>query len=150
MGQSVKNMGDLSGPERGEVNLAKVRTYLEGLRESGQGLPMEGRRPNITAISEASGVLRNAFYTNKGIRKLLREFLGSDIPDAAGENDSSTYYKEQIELRDRRILQLEQQLAASQAETHELRQRLAASEQRLEYYQILEDQVVKAGRRIIP
>ena len=69
-------MSRLSGPERGEQNLAKVRSYLAGLQAAGQSLPLEDGRPNISAIAEAAGVLRNVFYTNSGVRKLLAEFVG--------------------------------------------------------------------------
>jgi len=50
----------LSGRERGEENLAKVRSYLAGLKAAGQPLPLEDERPNITAIAEACGVLHPA------------------------------------------------------------------------------------------
>ena len=59
----------LSGRERGEENLAKVRRYLAGLREIGQSLPLQDGHANITAIAEASGVLRNVFYTNAGVKR---------------------------------------------------------------------------------
>ena len=59
-------MSRLSGPERGEQNLAKVRSYLAGLQAAGQSLPLEDGRPNISAVAEAAGVLRNVFYTNSG------------------------------------------------------------------------------------
>ena len=66
----------LSGRERGEENLAKVRRYLADLKTTGQSLPLQDGRPNITAIADASGVLRNVFYTNAGVKRLLTEFIG--------------------------------------------------------------------------
>src|SRR5258708_39740805 len=77
-------MSRLSGPERGEQNLAKVRSYLAGLQVAGQSLPLEDGRPNISAIAEAAGVLRNVFYTNSGVKKLLEEFVGGPAPVADG------------------------------------------------------------------
>jgi hypothetical protein len=56
----------------------------------------------------------------------------------------------QLEVKDRRILQLEQQLASVKADARELRKRLAAAEQKLTRYKLIEDDVLKAGRRIIP
>ena len=47
-------INQLSGRERGEENLAKVRRYLAGLKAASQSLPLEDGRPNITAIAEAS------------------------------------------------------------------------------------------------
>jgi primosomal protein N'' len=49
----------------------------------------------------------------------------------------------------RRILQLEQQLASVKAETEELRKRLAAAEQRLTRYRVIEEEILQAGRRVI-
>ena len=52
-------MSRLSGPERGEQNLAKVRSYLAGLQAAGQSLPLEDGRPNISAIRQRC--LQSAF-----------------------------------------------------------------------------------------
>jgi hypothetical protein len=138
----------LSGRERGEQNLAKVRRYLAGLNASGQPLPLQDGKPNITAIAEASGVLRNVFYTNAGVKRLLAELIGVDAstklparPDAA---------ERQLDIKNRRILQLEQQLASVKAEAEELRKRLAAAEQKLARYRVIEEEVLHAGRRVIP
>jgi predicted RNase H-like nuclease (RuvC/YqgF family) len=56
----------------------------------------------------------------------------------------------QIEIKDRRILQLEQQLASAKGETDELRRRLTADLQMVDRYSVIEDEVLKAGRRVIP
>ena len=49
-------LNQLSGRERGEENLAKVHRYLDGLKATGQSVPLQDGGPNITAIAEASGV----------------------------------------------------------------------------------------------
>jgi hypothetical protein len=139
----------LSGRERGEENLAKVRSYLVGLEAASQSLPLEDGRPNITAIAEASGVLRNVFYTNAGVKRLLADFLGG-CGGSTEQQPRLACAERQLEIRDRRILQLEQQLASVKAETEELRKRLAAAEQKLGRYKLIEEEVLKAGRRIIP
>ncbi|SRR6266851_3371734 len=139
----------LSGRERGEENLAKVRSYLAGLKVASQPLPIEDGRPNITAIAEASGVLRNVFYTNSGVKRLLAEFVG--IAGVSTEQPLRLARTErQLEIKDRRILQLEQQLASVKAEAGELRRRLAATEQKLGRYKLIEEEVLKEGRRVIP
>ena len=139
----------LSGRERGEENLAKVRRYLAGLRAIGQSLPLEDGRPNITAIAEASGVLRNVFYTNAGVKRLLAEFIGG--PDEGKKPPTGLARAErQLEIKERRILQLEQQLASVKAENAELRKRLAAAEQKLARYAVIEEEIIKAGKRVIP
>jgi hypothetical protein len=139
----------LSGRERGEENLAKVRRYLAGLRAIGQSLPLQDGHPNITAIAEASGVLRNVFYTNAGVKRLLAEFIGG--PDEGKKPPTGLARAErQLDIKERRILQLEQQLASVKAETAELRKRLAAAEQKLARYSVIEEEIIKAGKRVIP
>ena len=139
----------LSGRERGEENLAKVRSYLAGLKTASQSLPSEDGHPNITAIAEASGVLRNVFYTNAGVKRLLAEFVGGS-GGSTEQTASLARAERQLEVKDRRILQLEQQLASVKAEAEELRKRLAAAEQKLTRYKLIEEEVLKAGRRVIP
>jgi hypothetical protein len=139
----------LSGRERGEENLAQVRRYLSDLKTTGQSLPFEDGRPNITAIAEASGVLRNVFYTNAGVKRLLAEFIG-DFGECNQEPTGTARAQRQLDIKERRILQLEQQLASVKAETEELRQRLAAAEQKLTRYRVIEEEVLQTGRRVIP
>lgn len=141
-------MSRLSGPERGEENLAKVRNYLTGLRAAGQSLPKEDGRPNITAIAEAAGVLRNVFYTNSGVRRLLAEFVGGPAP-MADESLALSRAQQQVDAKGRRILQLEQQLATVKAENEELRRRLAAAEQELARSAFIDEHVIKAGKRVL-
>jgi hypothetical protein len=139
----------LSGRERGEENLAMVRSYLTALKAAGQSLPFEDGRPNITAIAEASGVLRNVFYTNAGVKRLLAKFVGT----ANGDTEHPVRLaraERQLEIKGRRILQLEQQLATAKAEAEELRRQLAAAQQTLVRYKLIEEEVLKAGRRVIP
>ena len=139
----------LSGRERGEQNLAKVRGYLAGLKATNQPLPLDDGCPNITAISEASGVLRNVFYTNAGVKRLLAAFTGSG-GEATDPPAGVLHTERQVEIKDRRILQLEQQLANAKAESEELRKRLTAALQLLNRYRVIEDDVLKTGRRVIP
>jgi hypothetical protein len=139
----------LSGRERGEENLAKVRRYLAGLHATGQSLPFEDGRPNITAIAEASGVLRNVFYTNAGVRRLLAEFIAG-LGEGQKEPTGLARARRQLDMKERRILQLEQQLASVRAEAEELRKRLAAAEQKLIRYRVIEEEILQAGRRVIP
>src|SRR5450432_2791255 len=126
-------MSRLSGPERGEQNLAKVRSYLAGLQAAGQSLPLEDGRPNISAMAEAAGVLRNVFYTNSGVKRLIAEFIGGPAPVADGSAALSRA-QQQAEAKDRRILQIEQQLANVRAENEELRNRLTSAERELARY----------------
>jgi hypothetical protein len=139
----------LSGHERGEQNVAKLRAYLASLKAGDQALPQEDGRPNITAIAEACGVLRNVFYTNAGVKRLLAEFIGGSM-GTTQQRPGIAHAERQLETKDRRILQLEQRLASAKAETEELRKLLAAAEQKLARYKVIEEEVLKAGRRVIP
>jgi hypothetical protein len=139
----------ISGRERGEENLARVRRYLAGLKTAGQPLPLQDGRANITAIAEASGVLRNVFYTNAGVKRLLAEFRGGS-DGSAKPSAGLARVERQLDIKNRRILQLEQELASVKAETEELRKRLAAAEQNLVRYKVIEEDVLQAGRRVIP
>jgi len=140
---------ELSGRERGEENLAKVRRYLADLKATGQSLPLQDGRPNITAIVESSGVLRNVFYTNAGVKHLLAEVIGGP-GDGKHEPGGLARAQQQLDIKERRILQLEQQLASVKAENEDLRKRLAAAEQKLTRYRVIEEDVLQAGRRVIP
>jgi hypothetical protein len=55
----------------------------------------------------------------------------------------------QVDAKGRRILQLEQQLAAVKAENEELRRRLAAAEQELARCAFIDELVIKAGKRVL-
>ena len=71
-------------------------------------------------------MLRNVFYTNAGVKRLLAEFIGG--PAKASRTPTGlTRAQRQLDIKERRILQLEQQLASVRAEAEELRKRLAAS-----------------------
>lgn len=144
---AVQNGVDLSGPERGEVNLRKLRDYLETLKTDCRTLPMDGDKPNISAIAKESGVNRNAFYTNSGIKKLLREFAGVNL-EVPNEDAADSRYLSQIERLEGDKLQLQQKLAAAQAENEELRERLTETEQKLTRYTVIEEEVFMVGRGI--
>jgi hypothetical protein len=141
-------ISQISGRERGEANLAKVRRYLAGLHATGQSLPFEDGRPNITAVAGASGVRRNVFYTNAGVKRLLAEFIGG-CSEGTKQPTGLARAQRQLDIKERRVLQLEQHLASAKAENEELRKRLAAAEQKLIRYRVIEEDVVQAGRRVI-
>jgi hypothetical protein len=128
---------DFSGRERGEQNCARFREYLLGLKASGASLPNRDGDLDITAISKASGIARNAFYTNSRIKAMLREANGQNPEFSAPQLAQAS-----SAAKDRRILRLEQELAAARAEIEELRNRLVQ-------LQVVEE-VITQGRRVIP
>lgn len=138
----------LSAAERGEMYAQKLRSYLAGLKESGQPLPMDGSKPNVTALSEASGVPRNSFYTNKGVKRVLKEFTGCPHEEGSEDGGGASAIQRQVEALQRRVLQLEQQAVALRAEKEDLRRQLAEANRKLIRYRVIEEEVIKSGRRI--
>jgi len=143
------SLSQLSGRERGEENLTKVRRYLAGLQAARQLLPLQDGRPNITAIAEASGVLRNVFYTNAGVKRLLADFIDGPEKDKEQPTGLARAHR-QLDIKERRILQLEQQLTGVMAENEDLRKRLVATEQKLARYRVIEEEILLTGRRVVP
>jgi len=143
------SLSQISGRERGEENLAKVRRYLAGLQAARQLLPLQDGRPNITAIAEASGVLRNVFYTNAGVKRLLADFIAGPEKDKEQPTGLARAHR-QLDIKERRILQLEQQLTGVMAENEDLRKRLVATEQKLARYRVIEEEILLTGRRVVP
>ncbi|NKI59626.1 hypothetical protein HCG46_15235 [Labrenzia sp. PO1] len=83
--------------ERGKAgeakNRAKLKTYLNALKEAGEKLPQRDGGPNITAIARATKIGRNAFYgslkqdLNNAVMEIglePRTALGNHQSDAAG------------------------------------------------------------------
>jgi hypothetical protein len=112
-------------------------------------LPLQDGRPNITAIAEASGVLRNVFYTNAGVKRLLADFIAGPEKDKEQPTGLARAQR-QLDIKERRILQLEQQLTGVMAENEDLRKRLVATEQKLARYRVIEEEILLTGRRVVP
>ena len=136
----------LSPAERGEINVTRLRDYLGQLRRSGQTLPMNNDgEPNRTAIAAACGFRRNVLHTNKAAIRLLNEFLGreSDTSDPTRDGGYNPAQATQIGLLEQRVIHLEQRLAVALAERDALREQLVL-------YRVIEEDVLKKGRRVIP
>jgi hypothetical protein len=136
----------LSPVERGEANVARLRDYLDELRLSGKSLPTNNDgTPNRTALAAACGFRRNVLHTNKAAISLLDEFCGkgADPATASQAEARAAAQTTQIGLLEQRVMRLQQKLAVVTVERDELRTRL--SERR-----IVEEEVLKKGRRLIP
>lgn len=136
----------LSPVERGETNAVKLRVYLDELRRSGSNVPLNNDgEPNRTAIAAACGFRRNVLHTNKAAIRLLDEFLGKDsrLSDVSQIDSTAGAHSAQIGILEQRVIRLEQRLAVVSAERDELREQLAR-------YKVIEEDVLKKGRRIIP
>ena len=145
-----------SGKAVGKQYLQSVQDYLARTPELPVG---DDGGLNITEISERSGVPRQSFYKNPGIRSALEEArkargvadrqeagARSESADGSGATLASAGDKtvKKTKSLERRVTQLEQQNAALVAENAELRRQLKAV--RLQYGR--EDMLIETGRRI--
>lgn len=128
-----------SGAAVGAANVEALRKYLEALKVEGRPLPMRGGEVNRSAIALACGFDRQVLYKNPAAAALLAAAV-ADLP-AVATGEEETKPEAKSDRRDRRILSLEQQLAASRAECAGLREKLRRLEQ-------VEDIMVTTGRRV--
>lgn len=144
-----------SGKAVGQEYLQSVMDYLARTPELPVG---DDGRLNITEIAEQSGVPRQSFYKNPGIKAALdeartergivgRQEADNEEPATQGGTPaslSSDRGAKKTKLLERRAMQLEQQNAALVAENAELRRQLKAL--RLQHGR--EDMLIETGRRI--
>ncbi len=134
-----------AGPGRGgllavsDVNHERLVAYVDRLRAGALRLPGRHGRVNKTAVAQACGFARETFQQNPRFAATLDaavERLGIELPasEAAPERNSDDKA---------RILRLEQQLAASRSEAHELRRRLRR-------YDAIAEHMAATGRRVAP
>jgi hypothetical protein len=126
--------------EIGSEHVAALRSYIEGLRTKGEGLPSRGGKLNISAVALACGFNREVIYQNPHCRALIQE-AAKTIGLRGVECREEQVDAGNVRL-ERRITQLEQQNAALVAEVYELRRRL---EQLRHIEEMLEE-----GKRVIP
>lgn len=120
-------------------NLARLTGYIGRLRDAGLRLPAHAGSVNKTAVARACGFARETFQQNARFAATLDaaiEQLGIELPasEAAPERNSDDKA---------RILRLEQQLAASRSEAHELRRRIRR-------YDAIAEHMAATGRRVEP
>jgi len=131
--------GQRSFQQVSDDNLARLTGYIGRLRDAGLRLPAHAGSVNKTAVARACGFARETFQQNARFAAILDaavERLGIELPasEVAPERNSDDKA---------RILQLEQQLAASRSEAHELRRRLRR-------YDAIAEHMAATGRRVAP
>ncbi|MCK1713120.1 hypothetical protein [Bradyrhizobium sp. 143] len=133
-------MAGKSGSVLGAENTETLEKYLKALELEGRPLPMRGGEVNRSAIALACGFDRQVLYKNPAAAALLAAAIAK-LPAAAAADEEEAKPETKSDRRDRRILSLEQQLAASRAECAGLREKLRRLEQ-------VEDIMVTTGRRV--
>lgn len=112
-------MRQKSNREVGAENLETLRRWLE----RAEGIPERHGSANISAIAVAAGLDRQVLYrpaAREMIAKAVAE-KGLGMPDQERADGAEG---EDLARANRRIHELEQQLAAAKAELHDLRRRL--------------------------
>jgi hypothetical protein len=112
-------------------------SYLDRVAISGGKLPSQNGKVNASAVALACGFDRAVLYQNPGARQMLHEAAAKLGLDA----QVSTREAVSVDLRDQRILKLEQENATLKAEVFELRRNV----RRLEH---VEEIMVETGRRV--
>ncbi|MBL6078189.1 hypothetical protein JMJ56_09245 [Belnapia sp. T18] len=125
--------------EVSEGHFAKLVEYVARLRAAGLRLPGRHGRVNKTAVARACGFARETFQQNHRFAATLDaavEELGIELPEAAEPESRNSEDKA-------KIMRLEQQLATSRSEIHELRRRLRR-------FESIADHMAGSGRRVLP
>lgn len=149
----------------GKENQKKWEEYWSNLRTEGKYLPLKPNgEVNVAQVGRDSRIGRENLYKNPSIYpKLLaaieetlkaqgegrinsREPNGSPQPSRR-QDDAA---QRQIEVRDRRIKQLEEKVAVLTTEIQELRRQIKVLESEKSRYEIIENMIVETGRRILP
>jgi hypothetical protein len=104
-----------------DANHASLVEYIGRLRDAGLKFPARGGVVNKTAVARACGFARETFQQNLRFAATLDAAvaeIGIEVPEAVAEPVARNSEEKA------RILQLEQQLAASRSEALELRRKL--------------------------
>lgn len=144
-----------SGSQRGQDNVAAFETYLAGLRERGETLPLTPKGDvNLSKVAAESGIRdRGRFYTNDRLKSLLADASKTLNPTAMPVDASA--HEAQPPRRDdngdalrraeRRAQRLEQTNAVLVAENADLRRQIR--DLRLQMGR--DDMVIATGRRVV-
>lgn len=151
--------------QAGKENEHRWEEYWTGLRAQGKYLPVKANgEVNVAQIGRDSKVGRENLYKNPRIYpKLLaaiRETMDSQRAAVTESNTSSTSsvaerkredaVQRQLELRDRRIKDLEEKLAVSTAENYQLRSEIKTLKEERSRFEFIENMISETGRRIRP
>jgi chromosome segregation ATPase len=151
--------------QAGKENERKWEEYWSGLRAQGKYLPVKvSGEVNVAQVGRDSKIGRENLYKNPNIHpKLLTAIEETQSAQREVVNDAPEPHapmqvnrgreeitQKQLEVRDRRIRELEEKLAVLTAENHELRQQIKALEDAGSRYEFIENMVAETGRRIRP
>jgi hypothetical protein len=133
-----------SGAQIGTENLVKLEEYLDQLEKEGGKVPLtKDGRPNLSAIALACGFDRQVFYANPRCKELIQTKVRA-IGGTAETTDPSA--KPAYDPKDKRIRELEKQVADLTERLHQTEKQLAEAQP----YQKLYQHACETGRSLIP
>jgi hypothetical protein len=133
-----------SGVQIGAENFSKLQDYFSQLERDGGQVPLtKDGRPNLSAIALSCGFDRQVLYNNPRCKELVQAKLRS-----IGGNSQTTEptSKSQFDPKDKRIRELEKQVA-------DLTERLDQAEKQLaeaQPYRKLYQHACETGRTLVP
>ncbi len=152
--------------QAGKENERKWEEYWNGLRAQGKYLPVKvNGEVNITQVGRDSNIGRENLYKNPNIYPKLLAAISETIEaqrtestkvnptsgiSAATERKREDAAQKQVEIRDRRIKDLEEKLAVLTAENYELRSEIKILNDEKTRFELIENMISETGRRILP
>lgn len=134
-----------SKQERGDENLKIILEYLNNLKATGKQFRLRNGRPDIAAISQATGLDRQVFYRNKRIALALKDFVGictaavDSVNGSCGRCDAIRRKRDSLQ---RNYESLQEKYVERDTELQELRKKLMQQE--------AAEGILTSGRRWIP
>lgn len=142
-----------NGRQVGAENVERLRAYLSELKAAGGHVPSRRGQPDKSAIALACGFNRQTLYNNPEAAALLDRAVGEiglDGREKSPADGKAAHMQHQMDRRDRRIQQLEENLQARIAENQGLRQENKKLKEQLRQYALMEEVMTANGRRFRP
>lgn len=135
----------MRGIEGAEKNVAKLQSYIAGLKEDRRRLPARAGDVNRSKIASACGFNRSVLYDNEIAIQVIehaKREIGLEGPKSKPTGGVQITQKED-KSQSRELHRLQQLNATLRAENQDLRKRLRE-------YDHIEERMIQTGRRIIP
>jgi regulator of replication initiation timing len=144
-----------SGRQVGAENAQQLRNYISAIKANGGRLPSYKGKPDKSAIAMACRFNRQTLYNNPEAVSILEaavEELGleEERRESVVTNSKATHLQRQVDLRDRRIRELEGNLEARVAENNAIKKENKELKERLRQYAFIEEVMTTNGRRFRP
>lgn len=144
----------LSGAEAGRLAVERLQALIDAARVGGPALPERGGALHLAKICRFLGVGRATIHQNPGFKALLAgyaaerglAFSGRTPPGPAPDQETTT----RPDRRDRRIRELEKQVALLEKRNATLMAEIAHRRAETRRAAFRDEELLPAGRRIFP